>query len=134
MLNYMSHSWYVIKDPFILIHYDLDTITETISHLSSRFANKPSDTNPSTFVFEYEVFRYISQVKKTSHGPDNTPYWLFKHCAMELTPIITHIVNLSLTQGRPSNLWKRAIVTPVRKVSNPKELADFRPISVTLLI
>jgi len=79
MLNYMSHSWYIIKDPFILIHYDLDTITETINHLSSRFANKPSDTNPSTFVFEYEVFRYISQVKKTSHGPDNTPYWLFNH-------------------------------------------------------
>jgi len=114
--------------------YDLDTITETINHLSSRFANNPSDTNHDTFVFEYEVFRSISQVKKTSHGPDNTPYWLFKHCAMELTPIITHIVNLSLTQGRPPNLWKRAIITPVPKVSNPKELADFRPIFVTPLI
>jgi len=114
--------------------YDLDTITETINHLSSRFANNPSDTNHDTFVFEYEVFRSISQVKKTSHGPDNTPYWLFKHCAMERTPIITHIVNLSLTQGRPPNLWKRAIITPVPKVSNPKELADFRPISVTPLI
>ena len=76
----------------------------------------------------------MSAVKKTASGPDNTPYWLFKHLAMELTLVVTHIINLTLTCGRPPYLWKRAIITPVPKVSNPKEMADFRPISVTPLI
>jgi len=50
------------------------------------------------------------------------------------TPIITHIVNLTLTHGRPPFLWKRALITPIPKVSHSTELSHFRPISVTALI
>ena len=50
---------------------------------------------------------------------------------MELTPVVTHIINLTLTYGRPLSLCKRAIVTPVSKIPHPTELSDFRPISVT---
>jgi hypothetical protein len=29
--------------------------------------------------------------KRTAEGSDPIPYWFLKHCAEELTPIITHI-------------------------------------------
>jgi len=73
-------------------------------------------------------------LKKTSHGSNTTLYWLFKYYAIELTTIITHIVNLSLIQGKLSSLWKKAIMTSVPKVSNSRELPDFHLISVTPLI
>ena len=53
---------------------------------------------------------------------------------MELTPVVTHIMNLTLTCGRPPYLWKRAIITPVPKIPHPTELSDFCPISVTPLL
>jgi len=71
----------------------------------------------------------VLRVKKTSPGPDDTFYWLFKHCAL-----ITHIINLTLIQGKPPQLWKRAIITPVAKTQHPKEPSDFRPVSVTPLL
>ena len=88
-------------------------------------------------MYEYEVYKCLSAVNKTASGPDiadNTPYWLFKHLAMELTPVVTHIINLTLTYGRPRYLWKRAIITPVPKIPHPTELSDFCPISVTPLL
>ena len=88
-------------------------------------------------MYEYEVYKCLSAVNKTASGPDiadNTPYWLIKHLAMELTPVVTHIINLTLTYGRPRYLWKRAIITPVPKIPHPIELSDFCPISVTLLL
>ena len=33
-------------------------------------------------------------------------YWLFKHFAIELTPIITHIVNPALIQGKLPLSWR----------------------------
>ena len=71
---------------------------------------------------------------KTPPGPDETPYWLFKFCAVELTPIITHIVNLTVIHDRPPFLWKRALITPIPEVPHPTEVSHFRPISVTALI
>ena len=100
--------------------YDPSYITDTINLLSHKIASASHHhTSPPPAVYEYEVFKCLSRVKKTSPGPDKIPYWLFKHCALELTPIITHI-NLSLNKGKPPQLWKKAIITPVPKVPNLK--------------
>jgi len=42
---------------------------------------------------EYEVHSMLSSVKKTSPGIDGIPYWVFKHCAVELTPVVTYLIN-----------------------------------------
>lgn len=114
--------------------YDTNSIANIISDVSCKLVQFPNQTTTPVYIHQYEVFKCLSQVKKTSPGPDKTPYWLFKFCAVELTPIITHIINLTLTHGRPPSLWKRAIITPIPKVSHPTELSHFRPISVTPLI
>jgi len=54
--------------------------------------------------------KFMSQVKKTSSELDNTPHWPFKHCALELTAVITHIINLTLIQGKLPQLSKWAII------------------------
>lgn len=83
--------------------YDSSSITEFINSLSRRNFCSSNQTTPPLAVYEYDVFKCLSRVRKTSPGPDNTPYWLFKHCALELTPVITHIINLTLIQGKPLN-------------------------------
>ena len=88
-------------------------------------------------VNEYEIYRLLSTMKKTSPGPDEIPHWVYRNCASELTPIITHIINISLGTGVVPSAWKRALVTPVPKVKKFSEFkgpSDLRPISVTSIL
>ena len=65
------------------------------------------------------------------------PYWAFKHCAIELSTIVTHLFNVSIRLGKMPSRWKQAIVTPVPKVRQIAEftgLSDLRPISVTPIL
>jgi len=83
---------------------------------------------------EYEVFKLLNSVKKTSPGHDSIPYWVFKHCAMELTPVVTVLFNTILQTGTPPSSWKTALVTPVPKTAGVKTFSDLRPISVTPIL
>jgi len=83
---------------------------------------------------EFHVFRLLSTLKRTSAGPELIPFWVYKQCAGQLTPIVTHIFNLSLSTGIPPNQWKHSIVTAIPKISHPEQLADLRPISVTPIL
>ena len=79
----------------------------------------------------------LSRLKKTAPGPDDIPYWVYKECAVELSPIITHIINTSTKLGVVPGAWKKAYVTPVPKVRNASEytsFADLRLISVTPIL
>jgi len=70
----------------------------------------------------------------TSPGHDSIPYWVFKHCAMELTPVVTVLFNTILQTGTPPSSWKTALVTPVPKTAEVKTFSDLRPISVTPIL
>ena len=70
-------------------------------------------------------------LKKTSTGFDRVPYWVFKHCAVELAPVITHLINTVVKNGMPPSSWIKALVTPVPKKTPPAGFSDLRPISVT---
>ena len=79
---------------------------------------------------EYEVFKLLNSVKKTSPGHDSIPYWVFKHCAMAVvTVLFNHI-----TDWHPPSSWKTALVTPVPKTAAVKTFSDLRPISVTPIV
>jgi hypothetical protein len=62
---------------------------------------------------------------------DPVPTWLLKDCLDSLLPIITRIVNQSLTESEmPSNL-KQSIVVPLLKKPklDPEVLKNYRPVS-----
>jgi hypothetical protein len=83
---------------------------------------------------EYEVSKLLSEVKNTSPGLDSLPAWFFRSCCVELSPVITALLNQSLATGTVADDWRNAVVTPVPKVPKPNAVTDFRPISVTPIL
>jgi len=54
----------------------------------------------------------------------------FQQCSYDLADVVTGILNCSITGTLPSQ-WLSAVISLVPKVSAPKVLSDYRPISVT---
>ena len=46
----------------------------------------------------------LSGIKKTSPGVDGVPYWVYKHCAIELAPVLTHLINKIINNGNPPSV------------------------------
>lgn len=108
--------------------YDIDDINAIIESVHA------NGLNWTDSVHEYEICKLLFGVKRTASGADNIPYWVFKHCAVELACVIANLVNKTLSIGRPPSAWKNALVTPIPKVSLVKSFTDLRPISVTLIL
>ena len=58
-------------------------------------------------------------------------WWVYKNCAIELAPILTHLINKVVNNGTPPSAWLKALVTPVPKKTPPIDFSHLRPISVT---
>jgi len=41
------------------------------------------------------------------------PYWVYKHCAIELAFVLTHIINTVVDNATPPSMWLKPLVTPV---------------------
>jgi len=83
---------------------------------------------------EYEVHSMLSSVKKTSPGIVDIPYWVFKHCTVELTPVVTYLINTIISNGTPPPTWLKALITPAPKKTPPTDFSHLRPISVTPIL
>ena len=88
------------------------------------FSNfKPTDVD--------EVTALIMQSEDKQCDLDPFPTCLLKKCLSVLAPIITKIINLSLTSGQFPNCFKKALVTPLlKKPSIDKNIySNYRPVS-----
>ena len=76
-----------------------------------------------------EIHKLISECKQCPL--DSIPTFLLKLCFNELGPIITNLVNLSLSEGIFPSSFKRALVQPLLKKPSlsTDDLNNFRPIS-----
>ena len=72
------------------------------------------------------VFKALLHVKSSATGPDDLPFWFWKEYALELTPAITHILNVPLVKQQIPITWKTAIVRPIPKETN---ISTLDPIS-----
>ena len=68
--------------------------------------------------------------KKTC-SQDPLPTSVLQPCFQSLAPAYTHIINMSLSQGKVPALLKEAIVTPFLKKQSldPDVLSNYRPVS-----
>ena len=111
-----------------------------ISNIRSTFAGS-STTEPLTPVVscrlsdfspvtKEEIQTVINKSNSKCCSLDPIPTWLLKKCLSSLLPIITNIVNQSLTSSMPS-CFKEAILTPILKKSDldKENLKNYRPIS-----
>lgn len=97
------------------------------SPLSTPFLDKATD-RPEVSVID--VFHCMKKLKSKGAGADGLAPWILKDCAFFLAPVITSLINKSLSLGKFPKCLKFANITPIPKTSHPTSVADFRPISI----
>ena len=72
--------------------------------------------------------------KKKATGPDNIPTWVLRDFCQVLAGPVACLWNSYIREGKISNVWKSADVSPLPKVTSALEVRkDLRPISLTPL-
>ena len=88
-----------------------------------------------SFVFheitEHDVSDCINNIKiNAAHGMDEIPSKFVKMSNCILSPVLAKLFNKCIKLETFSDSFKMAYVAPIAKVSSPKSLGDFRPISL----
>ncbi|CAK5079521.1 unnamed protein product [Meloidogyne enterolobii] len=82
-------------------------------------------------IIPQEIFNIISNLDNVNNAsPDGIPNIFLKNTAISLTSPLVMIFNYSIMTKKIPNIWKKSIICPIPKISNPKEPIDFRPISL----
>ena len=116
------------------INTHFQSIDTDISYVEPALLKIIPELHKVPVIHEISVFKALARVKRTATGPDDLPFWFWKEYALELTPVITHILNVSLVSQQVPKIWKTANVRPIPKVTNISALDQLRPISVTDII
>ena len=61
-------------------------------------------------------------------SPDNIPAYFSKQVCFTLADILTHLFNLSLSNGVIPNQWKQAIIIPINKKGSYDQPLNYRPV------
>ena len=92
---------------------------------------------PAKYVISVEnVENQLSRLNtKKATGPDNIPTWVLRDFCQVLAGPVACLWNSSIREGKISNVWKSAYVSPLPKVTLALEVRkDLRPISLTHLL
>lgn len=102
-----------------------------------KVVNRNCDINPNfksmyiTNVSTEEVFNLLCKQKnKSSSGVDEVPSKVLMYCSLELCFPLSFIVNNSLRYGIFPECLKSALVKPLFKKGDPKNVENYRPISL----
>ena len=77
-----------------------------------------------------EVIKIIQTLKNSSAGHDNIHSSILKKTYNLYLEPLTHVLNLSLTQGFFPNSMKIAHVVPLYKSGDPAIISNYRPVSI----
>ena len=126
------------------VHSDSQAKADILNmQFSSVFTIGNASNTPSLGVSPYSELPHITVcvagVKKLlegikphkATGPDGIPARLLKDYAADLAPVLSHIHQASLNQGRVPADWKHAWVIPVFKKGARNSPSNYRPISIT---
>ena len=86
------------------------------------------------FLQVHTVWKFLSTLKRTAPGPDELPFWIWRHYAYQLAPTITKVFNPSLKKQLVPFLWKLANITPIPKDTPFETYNQLRAISLTNVI
>ncbi|KAJ0175082.1 hypothetical protein K1T71_009223 [Dendrolimus kikuchii] len=101
---------------------NVNTHTDFISIASSIFL-EPTSAD--------ELSKIIQSLNNTkSVGYDDIPTWLIKRCVLIISPVLSHIINLSLTEGSFPEKLKISIVKPLHKRGDRMQMENYRPITI----
>ena len=126
------------------VHSDSQAKADILNmQFSSVFTIGNASNAPSLGVSTYSelphITVYVAGVRKLledikphkATGPDGIPAKLLKDYAADLAPVLSHIYQASLNQGRVPADWKHAWVIPVFKKGARNSPSNYIPISIT---
>ena len=107
-------------------------LADKVPHVPASDENATSnDSFEFTHINNTDVLDIIHKLKNTkSVGLDDISVLALKMCALEITPSITYLINLSLQSGTFPKQWKRAKVIPIHKSGDKESPSNYRPISI----
>ena len=76
------------------------------------------------------LLKIISTITSNAVGEDGISIKDIKLCLPFCKNPLINIVNTCIIDNQYPTIWKKAIIKPIAKVSNPKEISDLRPISI----
>ena len=130
-----------------IVTTDAQTICNTFNDYFSTIATKVTTELPQSDVnFDYylrngtdqrivwdpvtmpEMKRIISKCNNTKPGPDKIPMKVIKDNIDILTPVLTHLCNLSLSKGIFPDVHKIGKIIPLYKGKDKYDKSNYRPI------
>lgn len=98
--------------------------TQTIENVQNQnYLSKFETTSES------EILKIIEGMKGgSSPGFDNISVHILKSMKIHLVKPITHLINLSLTEGIFPTNYKNTIISPIYKSGDPQQVTNYRPI------
>lgn len=88
-----------------------------------------------TPVIENDIYKIIKQLKNTySVGYDGLTTNIIKESATYITAPLTHLINLSISQGQFPSRLKLSVVKPLHKKGSREEIKNYRPITLVPII
>ena len=95
------------------------------------FPSRCDDSLRLPFIKSRDVLKCILDLDSSkSCGPDKIPIAVVRHCAPELSSILSKVYNLCLKTSVFPSCWKEAVVVPVPKRGDMTSPSNYRPISL----
>ncbi len=131
----------VITDPAVIANHfntffasnftdaDSEATCDTIcdGHLSLPVTSIRTNAN--------EIFELINKLKSgKAPGPDGITSTMLKLTVGQITKPLTILFNLSLSEGKIPDDWKRANVVPIHKAGDISSIKNYRPISLCSVV
>jgi len=134
----------ILKNPTDVAKAFNQYFVESVDTIAQCFTVQQNDALPVNIrepaltlrpVSENEVVKTVTSLKssraKDVYGMDSL---MLKEINSSIVTPLTHIINISLAQGRFPNSWKPAVVAPIFKGGDPLLTSNYRPISIVPIV
>ena len=126
-----------LSDPVALNNYyaDCSKVTDTTSREKLLFYDQnkhPSFTEELNFnlIDETSIVKIINSIRTNATGEDGISITDIKLCLPFCIKPLINIINSCILENVYPLIWKKSIIKPVSKISNPTNFNDLRPISI----
>lgn len=84
---------------------------------------------------DYEIInKVLNDISSNAVGVDGLQLRFLKLIYNEIKEVLCHVFNFSLTNGVYPSDWKKSIILPLPKISDPTECKHYRPINILCVL
>jgi exonuclease III len=126
-----------IFNDYLIDSTNIDISSKTTGNYRARLSNVQS-LRDSLFLqpcTKDEIIKIMKSLNNTnSVGFDQITTSILKECAVEISSILVHLVNLTFTQGIFPERLKQSKIKPMYKKGNKQDIRNYRPITLVPIL